>query len=89
MSCESFAQPCRSGERYTNKTYAAEHPEREEERTGGGVVELTSVVALDGLNGEAELSRHPGEEVEEGGKGLRLVAQRKSPRVMRKIINHN
>ena len=54
-------------ERYTDKTYAAEHP-REEERTGGGVIELTSIVILDGLNGEAELSGHPGKEVEEGGK---------------------
>ena len=27
---------------------------REEERMGGGVVKLTSVVTLDGLNGEAE-----------------------------------
>ena len=41
---------------------------REEEGTGGGVIELTPVVALDGLNGEAELSGHPGKEVEEGGK---------------------
>ena len=40
---------------------------REEEGTGGGVIELTPVVALDGLNGEAELSGHPGKEVEEGG----------------------
>src|SRR6185312_13972299 len=62
---------------------------REEERTGGGVVELTPVVTLDGLNGEAELSGHPSKEVEEGGEGLRFGAQRKSPRVMRKIINHN
>ena len=31
---------------------------REEERTGGGFVELPPVVALDGLNGEAELSGH-------------------------------
>ena len=62
---------------------------REEERTGGGVVELTPVVTLDGLNGEAELSGHPGKEVEEGGKGLRLGAQRKSPRLMREIINHH
>ena len=43
---------------------------REEERTGGGVVELTPVVTLDGLDGEAELSGRPGKEVEEGGKGL-------------------
>ena len=62
---------------------------REEERTGGGVVDLTPVVTLDGLNGEAELSGHPGEEVEEGGKGLRLGAQRKSPRVVREIIDHH
>jgi len=55
---------------------------REEERTGGGVVELTPVVTLDGLNGEAELSGHPGKEVEEGGEGLRLGAQRKRPRVV-------
>ena len=86
-SCESFAQPCRSGERYTDKTYAAEHLERE--GTGGGVIELTTVVTLDGLNGEAELSGHPGKEVDKGGEGLRLGAQRKSPRVMRTIINHH
>ena len=62
---------------------------REEEKMGGGVVELTPVVTLDGLNGEAELSGHPGKEVEEGGKSLRLGAQRKSPSVMREIINHH
>ena len=62
---------------------------REEERTGGGVVELPPVVTLDGLNGEAELSGHLGKEVEEGGEGLRLGAQRESPRVMRKIINND
>ena len=49
---------------------------RQEEGTGGGVVELTPVVTLDGLNGEAELSGHPGKEVEKGGEGLRLGAQR-------------
>ena len=41
------------------------------------------------LNGAVELSGHSGKEVEEGGEGLRLDAQRKSPRVMRKIINHH
>ena len=60
-----------------------------EEGTGGGVIELTPVVTLDGLNGEAELSGHPGKEVEEGVEGLRLGAQRESPRVMRKIINND
>ena len=62
---------------------------REEEGTGGGVIELTPVVALDGLNGEAELSGHPGKEVEESGEGLRLGAQKESPRVLRKIINND
>src|SRR6185437_8891659 len=51
---------------------------REEEGTGGGVIEFTPVVTLDGLNGEAELSGYPGKEVEEGGEGLRLGAQGKS-----------
>ena len=58
------------------------HPQlntpRQEEGTGGGVIELTPVVTLDGLNGEAELSGYPGKEVEEGGEGLRLGAQGKS-----------
>jgi hypothetical protein len=40
---------------------------REEEGTGGVVIELTPVVTLDGLNDEAELSGHPDKEVEEGG----------------------
>jgi len=47
---------------------------REEEGTGGGVIELTPVVALDGLNDEAELNGHPGKEVEKGGEGLKLGA---------------
>ena len=47
---------------------------REKEGTGGGVIELPPVVALDDLNGEAELSGHPGKEVAEGGEGLRLGA---------------
>jgi len=62
---------------------------REEERTGGGVVELPPVVTLDGLNGEAELRGHPGKEVEEGGEGLRLGAQRKRPRVVREVVDHH
>jgi hypothetical protein len=32
----------------------------EKEGARGGVIELTTIVALDGLNGEAELSGHPG-----------------------------
>jgi hypothetical protein len=53
------------------------------------VIELPTIVTLDGLNGEAELSGHPGEEVAEGGESLRLGTQRKSPHIMRKIIKHH
>jgi hypothetical protein len=44
----------------------------EKERARGVVIELTTVVTLDGLNGEAELSGHPGKEVKEGGESVRL-----------------
>ena len=47
---------------------------REKEGTRGVVIELTAIVALDGLNGEAELGGHSGKEVEEGGKRLKLGA---------------
>jgi hypothetical protein len=45
-------------------------PVRKKESTGGGVIELTTVVALDILDGEAELSGHPSEEVENRGKSI-------------------
>ena len=53
------------------------HTPREEEGTGGGVIEFTPVVTLDGLNGEVELSGHPDKEVEESGEGLRLARKGK------------
>ena len=63
-------------------THTQLNTSREKEETRGVVIELTAIVALDDLNGEAELGGHPGKEVEEGGEGLRLSAQRKSPRVV-------
>ena len=45
---------------------------RDKEGTGGGVIELTTIVTLDGLDGEAKLCGHPSEEVEERGEGIRL-----------------
>jgi hypothetical protein len=65
------------------------HPVGEKKNAGGGVIELPTIVTLNGLNGEAELSGHPGEEVAEGGESLRLGTQRKSPHIMRKIIKHH
>ena len=78
-----------SWEEVYGQRHAQLNTPRKKERTGGGVIELPPVVTLDDLNGEAELSGHPGKEVKEGGKGLRLGAQRNSPRVVRKIINHH
>jgi len=44
----------------------------EEEGAGAGVVELLAVVTLDGLNAGAELGRHIGEKVRQGGKRVRF-----------------
>jgi hypothetical protein len=52
---------------------------REEESAGGGVIKLTSIITLDALDGAAKLCGHKGEEVGEGGEGVRLLVQRKSP----------
>jgi hypothetical protein len=60
------------------------HPVGEKEVTRGEVIELTTVVTLNVLNGEAELSGQPGEEVAEGGESLRLGTHRKGPHIMRK-----
>jgi len=61
----------------------------EREGTGGGVIEFPAIVTLDGLDGEAELSRHPGEKMEKSEESIRLGTQGKSPRIMRKIIDHH
>jgi hypothetical protein len=45
---------------------------REEEGPGCGVIELTAIVALDGLDGEAELSGNPSEKIVERGECLSL-----------------
>jgi hypothetical protein len=60
-----------------------------EESTGGGVIKLTTIVTLDDLDGEAELCGHPSKEMKERGKSIGLRTQGKSPRIMRKIIDHH
>jgi hypothetical protein len=52
---------------------------REEENTESGVIKLTTIVTLDGLDGEAKLCGHPSEEVKERGKSIKLRTQGKSP----------
>ena len=44
----------------------------QEERAGAGVVKLFAVVALDCLDGDAELGLHRSEKVSEGGIRVRL-----------------
>jgi len=43
---------------------------REKEGTGGGVIELLTIVTLDSLDGEAELCGHPSEKVNERGESI-------------------
>jgi hypothetical protein len=66
------------------------HPElgveRGEESAGGGVIKLTSIIALDAPDGATKLRGHKGEEVGEGGEGVGLFTQRKSPRVVGAVI---
>ena len=54
----------------------ARHPQldtvREKEGTGGGVIELLTVVTLDSLDGEAKLCGHPSEKVDKRGESIRL-----------------
>jgi hypothetical protein len=48
----------------------------------GGVIKLVSIIALDASNGAVKLREYKGKEVGEGGEGVRLLAQRKSPQVV-------
>jgi hypothetical protein len=50
-----------------------------EEESEGGVIKLTSIIALNAPDGAAKLRGYKGEEVGEGGEGVGLLAQRKSP----------
>jgi hypothetical protein len=59
---------------------------REEESAGGGVIKLVSINGLDALDGAAKLCGHRGEEVGEGGEGVRLLTQPKRPRVVGAVI---
>jgi hypothetical protein len=59
---------------------------REEESAGGGVIKLASIITLDTPDGAGKLHGHKGKEVGEGGEGVRLLAQWKSPWVVGAII---
>jgi hypothetical protein len=57
-----------------------------EEESAGGVIKLASIITLDAPDGAAKLCGHKGKEVGEGGEGVGLLAQQKSPRVVGAVI---
>jgi hypothetical protein len=61
----------------------------EEERTGGVVVELAAIVALQGTDRAPKLGGYPGEEVSEGGKRVRLQPKGESPKEMRVVVQND
>jgi hypothetical protein len=65
------------------------HAMRKEKLPQGGVVELIPIVALDTLNRAAELSANKRKELGDSQKGVRLQAQKESPRVVQKIIKND
>jgi hypothetical protein len=61
----------------------------EEERTGGVVVELVAIVALQGMDRVMKLGGYPGEELCEGGECVRLQPKREGPEKMGKIVQNH
>jgi hypothetical protein len=59
---------------------------REEERAGHGIVDFTTVVALDALDGGAKLCTCVSKKVDKGGKSVRFEAKWENPNVVRAII---
>ena len=55
---------------------------REEEHAGARVVKLFSIVALDALNGAAELGGHVGEKVSQSSKSLGFEGKWENPQIM-------
>jgi hypothetical protein len=58
---------------------------REEERVGGGVIKLTSIIALDASNGATKLRGHR-RRSESGWGRYRTSGARESPRVVGAVI---
>jgi hypothetical protein len=69
--------------------YSKPNTVRKEESVSGGVVKLTSNVALDTPDGTTKLHVHISEKVRECGECVRLMTQRKGPRVISTIIQNN
>ena len=59
---------------------------RKKECAGSVIVELTAIVALDGLDRGAKRCAHISKKVRKSGKSVRLKAKRKGPNIVRAII---
>jgi hypothetical protein len=57
-----------------------------EEESAGEIIKLTFIITLDALDGASKLRGHKGEEMGEGGEGVRLLVQWKCPRVVGAVI---
>jgi hypothetical protein len=64
-------------------------PFRQKKGSGGRIVKLTPIVALDGLDGVPELSSNISKEVGQCSQGVRFKFKWKSPYVMSKIIKND
>jgi hypothetical protein len=75
------------------RSVGTRHPQKYpfggEECTRGGVIELMTIVALDGFDGAAKLCGDISEKMRQGGKSVRFNAQRKSPHKIGVNIKYN
>ena len=61
----------------------------EKERAGLGIIKFTAIVALDALDGGAELRANMSKKIRKNRKSLGFEAKRKGPHVVQTIIKNN
>jgi hypothetical protein len=75
------------------RSVGTRHPQKYpfggEECARGGIIELTTIVALDDFDGAAKLCGDISEKMRQGGKSVRFNVQRKSLHKMGAIIKYN
>ena len=59
------------------------------EHAGGGVIKLTTIIALDAFNGDAKLGGDIGKKLSESRKCVRLEMQGEGPEKVRAIIKND
>jgi hypothetical protein len=69
--------------------HAESNTVKKKEVASGGVVEFSTVVTLDALNGGAKLCAYIVKEVRENGESFRLETERKSPKKMRAVVQND